>query len=76
MSTALAKKALGARERLSEGDWVQGSRSRGEGAREGPCVGDPLLLGTLGHCWGAANGQASGLGTVATRSQVGSRFSC
>lgn len=53
MSMALGKKVLGARVRLSEGDWVQGSRSRGERAREGPRVGNRLIIRHVGPLLGS-----------------------
>lgn len=60
MSMALGKNALGARVRLSEGDWVQGSRSRGERAREGPCVGNRLVIRHVGPLLGSC--QRPGIG--------------
>lgn len=60
MSTAFGKKALGAGPRLSEGGWVQRSRSRGERARESPRVGNRLAMRHLGPVPGSR--QRPGLG--------------
>lgn len=62
MSTAFGKKALGAGARLSEGDRVQRSRSRGERTREGLCVGKRLVIRHVGPLLGCCQWPGLGAG--------------